>query len=192
MGTLENMVVSVDFAKGPTRSSALRVERFPDGSPTMPECSALANLIARRFVLRPTPPPIVSLMTWANEDRVYLQTTMRVRPRDDTGEELPEYVHVEPDGYFEIGVRSYFAWAEFAAEGPASVQEYIASVEFGRVDPLARFFRNAVLDAVEHEIDECIFDGDTRRFDPHLHAANGAGVRMPPFRNRNAEMKGRP
>jgi hypothetical protein len=120
------------------------------------------------------------LVVWAHEDMVKLGVVLSVTPREpDSEQEWQDTQHVtrDRDGRIELNIISHFTLEEMLLEAPMCSYERMADV-------LALFFRNAILDALEHEIDECIFDGTERRFDPHLRATNAAGVRRPPFRDR--------
>jgi len=111
---------------------------------------------------------------------------MMVIPREPTNHvermQVAEVYH-DRDGRIELAVHVHFTLDEFLAQVPSWSQHAMMRDDTG-VDALARFFRNAVLDAVEHEIDECIYDRGVRVFDPHERADGGAGVRKDPFRPR--------
>lgn len=137
-----------------------------------PLADHLADQLVRRFTLRGTP-FVHALEARAEGETVYLAVTLLVLPRDER-EEATRDVQRDAEGRIELSVVSHFTIAEMRAtkltDGP---------------DPLARFFRNAVLDALEHEVDECIFDDADRIFDPHALTVRGGGLRKDPFRDRS-------
>lgn len=95
---------------------------------------------------------------------VKLGVILDVQPRDPA--EVPDVIGA--GGRLTLNVISHFDMSEFEAQRrPAH-------------ELLPLFFRNAILDALEHETDECIDVDGERTFDPH---AIDRGLRRDPFRS---------
>lgn len=95
---------------------------------------------------------------------VNLGVILDVQPRDPA--EVPDVIGA--GARLTLNVISHFDMSEFEAQRrPAH-------------ELLPLFFRNAILDALEHETDECIDVDGERVFDPH---AADRGMRRDPFRS---------